>query len=77
MTDSVEHNAQFYSDLATFIEAEVKDKNKGVSFMGGFTKYSGIELDFYGAEMCLLFLLQVIIYNSLMSKMNGRFLRMV
>ena len=45
--------------------------------MGDFTIYSGLELDFYGGEMCLLFLLQVIIYNSLMTKMNGRFLRMV
>lgn len=45
--------------------------------MGSFTKYAGIELDFYGAEMCLLFVCQVIIYNNLMSKLNGRFLRMI
>ena len=77
MSLDVEHNADFYAKLEGYLEQEVKDKNKGVTFLGSFTRYAGLELDFYGAEMCLLFICQIIIYNSLMSKMNGRALRMV
>ena len=57
MALNVEHDEAFYNKLAIWQAAEIKDKNKGESFMGDFTVYSGLELDFYGGEMCLLFLL--------------------
>ena len=44
--------------------------------MGDSTKYTNIELEFFAGEMALLFIIQIIFFNALMGKMNGRFLSM-
>lgn len=74
---SVEKNAEYYATLDGFYRQEVEDKNEGATFMGDYTRYAGIELEFFGVEMVLLFIVQIIIYNSLMTKVNGRALRMI
>ena len=63
--------------MITIMMEQQDAENLGTTFLGDFTQYSGITLTHYGAEMCLLFIVQIVIYNSLMSKMNGRVLRMV
>ena len=72
----LEHDAAFYANLANLISANIDDKNKGQTFLGDGTKYANIELEYFAGEMAFLFICQIIFFNAMLGKLNGRFLRM-
>lgn len=48
----------------------------GVSFFGDFSRYAGIELDWFGPEFALLIIAQIFFMVGMFGNLNGRFLRM-
>ena len=68
---------EFYENLDKLFNASVREKNVGITYLGDFTTYQGIELQWFGTEFGLLFMVQIIGFVILISKLNGRFTRMV
>jgi hypothetical protein len=50
------HDAAFYERLAAATLASINPKNVGETYLGDFTNYAGIQLAWYGTELCLLFI---------------------
>lgn len=63
-------------EIDKLYQASVDDKNKGASFLGDWTQYAITDIDFFGPELALLFILQVFFFVNLLGRLNGRFLRM-
>ena len=50
------HDAAFYANLAAATASSLEAKNIGETYLGDFTTYAGIQLAWYGTELCLLFI---------------------
>ena len=62
--------------LKELLAKNIKRSDIGTTFMGDFTKYAMIEISFFGYEFSLLFVLQLVFFIVMMTRLNGRFLRM-
>jgi len=69
-------DAAWASNLQNLVEAAIEDRDKGTTFLGDFTSYAIVDLDYFGFELAILFVLQLGFFIVLMGRMNGRLLRL-